>query len=797
MFTRFFTAIALLRNTLLVREKFRQLVNVKVQGLNQKYPEKRLTQPQARWPDRLMLLFVQLFSCCFWTKSSKSVFKIKRLVPKTEFGKSLAGFIIGIVLSLIYYWILTFMLHAERHVTTSLVLPFLFLMSLGLGFSQRIRLLSLVSIATVCSSTGRVIIFAYILLLLYRGPMANLSENASEMGVAISCAAQKAEAAGKEYAKKLADNFDPLVDVYRNIENATNTMIDRIQEKVEKVEETINALRDTLGSFDFEGFTAFDFWPAILNNEIVKHILGKFWWNLAKDALKAIGLWPKLDVTSVTDKVKHQLVVAKNRTVDHFRVGIKFDRIFIHNNTHSKNMTLVMKAVVHDVKTQVSWIWQLISLFSFLNPLLTFLVLIRAILYVRSYKKKLHYDNVYITSRVKKIDFQRSKMQLQTILPLMPDEAVRYMDPLSLRLTIFEKRKLFIGLTVILSYTSMAATYMLLDWLLYESVHLLEVHQNDFDVQVEGPICLKTQTGSDSSAVDQFYTDVLDSAPDLCSQNSTETKADEVRDTVSQCFPSPIEPDYDLYRRIALLLLFCLVTTLIESYTLRIRHVACDYYLPDRGDQRAGWLYNTILARRGDMAHFLQDQFKARLGFKGIERVTFMERLIATIPILRLCTSSHHIFCTSCGKRFDAEADLHELRRCESTANCPGMFCDRCVDLMDNTCSVCSKKIELPDSDISEEEDSEIDAPDHESESNSNRLENDPDLTRVRKNMKRLGNEFAHTNLYERQTDNEPEVPIERDMSPFSENIFQQLFNEAGVTEEEMKRMSATARKHV
>lgn len=736
-FVSFMTGVSLIRNTLHVRHKFQQLVDIKVQGYNGQYAGTHppLRRPQNGLLDQVIGCFISPATC--WNKLTCCCTIPRPSLPDSEWGKSVTGLVIGLLISWLYFWILVSVLRAPRSLSAPTGVTVLLTLSLGLAFVQRMRLLSLVSLATVCSSTGRVIVFAFILLLMYRGPIANVTENAVQLGKAMGCSAAEAGQAAKHELAKVREHGRPIALFYRQLNDSVNRHVERIQQKAKKVRQAATEMRDAakeiadlmpdMPAFEGNLLSGLYRWGTwYIPDNWINKIAGAYVrakWSGFKSQVRA-------SADRIHMRTKHQV----NRTLEKYRVNIAVDRQLNHSSTQNKNWSDILSAIASDIESQTRWIGQFFLFLRLFHPLLTLLVLVRAVLYVRAYRKKLHFDNCYITWRLHKIDASRAQVpNCETLLPLTAAEAAQYMHPLSLRLTVFEKRKLVIGLMVIGSYLVFAGTYMLADWSLYQSVQLVSRHRGDFSVQVQAPQCTFGQ-----GDMDQLYADIDQSIGTACSSgDQIMNKTQETVAEMAQCFPSPSEPDYDVYRRIGLLLLICLITTLAEAYTLRLRHAACDYFFPERGDQRAGWLYNSILALRGSFASVLADRYRARLGFHSVETVSLMDRLVATVPCMRLLQSSDLVFCARCGKRGQADEDWDECDSCRAVR-----YCARCVSLLNNVCSSCQEAIAVPDSDLSLEEDSEG------AEDDWQAVEVLPaDVQAMRKKMRRLGHQFTRTGV--------------------------------------------------
>ena len=80
----------------------------------------------------------------------------------------------------------------------------------------------------------------------------------------------------------------------------------------------------------------------------------------------------------------------------------------------------------------------------------------------------------------------------------------------------------------------------------------------------------------------------------------------------SACLPVPSPPDYGAYRTIIAIYILCLFLAVLEAYGLRMRRAVAACYYPKRERQRAVWLYNQILFKRGSFFKFARRQIRRK-----------------------------------------------------------------------------------------------------------------------------------------------------------------------------------------
>lgn len=160
------------------------------------------------------------------------------------------------------------------------------------------------------------------------------------------------------------------------------------------------------------------------------------------------------------------------------------------------------------------------------------------------------------------------------------------------------------------------------------------------------------------------------------------------------CLPHPSEPDWTAYRTIAGLFTLCFLLVLTEAYLLRLRHIICGYYYPERERERIAWLYTHILRRRGRV-HELGGHERGA----GGDQEGLLLRLMARLPLLRRLLSSCYKTCVSCGATLAARDP--RLALCDS---CGATYCQLCHQGASNRCVVCFKTLRFGGQEGSSEE---------------------------------------------------------------------------------------------
>ncbi|GFU04269.1 DC-STAMP domain-containing protein 2 [Nephila pilipes] len=120
----------------------------------------------------------------------------------------------------------------------------------------------------------------------------------------------------------------------------------------------------------------------------------------------------------------------------------------------------------------------------------------------------------------------------------------------------------------------------------------------------------------------------------------------------------------------------CFILALTESYGLRLRHVVCGIFYPEREKLRAVWLYNHILRTRGGMRRFLRRAVRKKVfGDDTLESISFLDRLAGQSRLIAKILQAlgrSKVYCVSCGEPGKPD-DYENFKKCESSA-CKGQI---------------------------------------------------------------------------------------------------------------------------
>ncbi|CAG7837127.1 unnamed protein product [Allacma fusca] len=291
------------------------------------------------------------------------------------------------------------------------------------------------------------------------------------------------------------------------------------------------------------------------------------------------------------------------------------------------------------------------------------------------------HDNQYITDGMVRMDLRRRMLGKQGIFPLNHAESKEYVQVWSLRRLKSEKSKFRRQVFMVATSSIPTIIYIFIDSTLY-SLLLLIQHLGKY---VNNAQVLSNTTGPGNFNHTEGTTE--NPLPKLSRRINSLLEFD-----LSDCVPTPRVPNFGRDAIIGLLLLFCIVSTAFEAYGLRLRHVICGHYYPERQISRDRWLYMHILNSRGSFFKYAKTHVLAKLtgdDNENVFRVGCVQRFIDKCPRGRtLCAllSVNRKQCFLCGKSADLD-DHDEFQNC---SECKAVYCSDCFHHLKRECPVCS-----------------------------------------------------------------------------------------------------------
>lgn len=136
----------------------------------------------------------------------------------------------------------------------------------------------------------------------------------------------------------------------------------------------------------------------------------------------------------------------------------------------------VATAIVHDFDVRKRMIDDVIT---FIKRGLSF-IFIRIILDAQNYHEKyltdIEFDNIYVSMYFRRIDLRRKLRGSMSILPLKKVEGLKFVDPYGIKQSKMERRNLIGQMMKLILELLTVTSFVLLDRLFYETLHLIRRH---------------------------------------------------------------------------------------------------------------------------------------------------------------------------------------------------------------------------------------------------------------------------------------------------------------------------------
>lgn len=635
--------------------------------------------------------------------------------------KSCLGFLGGMVLTFLWFLIMVYQLEYSPPASFVTCLLLGAVLTIGLAFSDAVRCMTLITIPGIFSSTGRNILLGVLLVLVLGGPMENFSHNVQVMAETSACGQQVAYNATQNLVDTATAPISSIVDTlqltlngiielvsklknaFQNVQDLFSEILAAVERVFDWLDSIVNMCDDTMSSpynrcmnvFNDAEQKCRDVMPVGFLCDIVGAISAVC--NIAR-VTEVICTITQCIADFVGETISSNIDFAMSDLYDMFYFNVTLDYHYSLSVNSSQTWDDVRESIQSEIESRlVLFDWaQDWSRYALLFTM-TWLV-VKALLYKHGFLTKDRYDNQYITSSLETLEEKRASKGKETLLPLTWQEQEKYINANSLRLAKSERKKMIIGLVLLSASLLNCGFYLALDYGLYWLLTMIREHG---DLTVTSSTSGHLQLHVEGEGVLSDIYRALITQFDSMGQSPTYI------DTTN-CLPNPQCPDLNTYRIIGTLCLICIFLVLFESYGLRIRHIVAGCYYPVREKERAVWLYNHILRRRGGFVKFLRRKLRDKSENEAeSKKVSVLQRLAAVSPrlgkILRtfgLVQNTQH--CLACGISETGEEDFIH---CDN--KCNAAYCQECFADIQNVCTVCMNPVEYGDfSDISEEVDS-------------------------------------------------------------------------------------------
>ena len=368
-----------------------------------------------------------------------------------------------------------------------------------------------------------------------------------------------------------------------------------------------------------------------------------------------------------------------------FRFKIKSNLDISGSINISKNASTVVTEIQEDLFSRTQ---PILDFFTSLNNILILSLLFlffKSLFYVKNYRTKDRYDNIYITGAFEKFDEECKKKGYKTVLPLKEREKTKYIFTRSKVLSMIEVMRLKKGLVKFGYHMVISALVFGFDFVLFYVLRLLSDYA-DMALTVEGLNIVQIDVQGRG-----FLSGILRFMVNNMNLNSTYN----VTFNFTTCLPKPNQPDYSTAVGILFLYVIALFCTLLQGYGKRVRRKIASSFYPEQEVARIHYLHEKIIHGRLTFRAWMKELvFRRRKEHGVMERVTlrgFLASRFRCFEMFCSCLLPVRRACNCC----DALARSGMVFRKCLNKRCNAVFCGECFAQMKNHCFVCETKQEI------------------------------------------------------------------------------------------------------
>ncbi|XP_072943000.1 protein sneaky-like [Epargyreus clarus] len=663
---------------------------------------------------------------------------------KCRWLKSVLAFAAGFALGHLYYIYLLRDIPFPYHMRFYGWLVLSLLLGIGNVISIQLRCTSLLLLPMYCGKPGRGVLKAVVLIYVIAGPVTNMGLNAKEVVRVFACSAELSYNLTKTKYSMVAgplkialfglkSEIAELKDTFRSIQKVTGPIQHEIedfteQEKIRIENDHIDAMlgnsyRSNVIDKKYSSRTS-DKKELLHQNKYLKKTEYRCEHQMSQgvyNCLKACTLLYNVccyvrseDPAAFCQPLRLPYVCNLSYLEDNFtcnslrqvdpglgegyaflkRIKNEFTRnpncikmqnkiSYVQDLYDNQDAKETGKLVMHAFKEKNMIMQSVITVVNICLALIFFRIVFAAQNYHDLYLTNIEFDNVYVTSRFKRIDLKRKKRDKNSLLPLKKMERNKYVDVHSMSYIPSERSNLLTQMLKVMLEVVTATTFVMLDRLFFEALDVVRQHAGQESQQEMGDLKIEVEgTGSLADMVRK----VLDGL-----RNPRMIKR-----VTNVCLPRPRAMPTIYYFKIYGGYLWILLLLYLNPYTLRLRRLICSYFYPNREKQRILHLYNDILKKRLKMqktlrrkavrtvrAHYLSGENLLSL------RIRYPQVLgwLAILPMARMQ-------CMICGdtEPRNGPSYLEGWYSCTSS-KCPFVYCAECWREAGGRCLACDPRL--------------------------------------------------------------------------------------------------------
>ncbi|XP_065222555.1 DC-STAMP domain-containing protein 2-like [Planococcus citri] len=529
---------------------------------------------------------------------------------------AILGFIGGIILSYAYFFMSAVVLDMSTYSAFYVSAFLCIFLTIGMAFFEGVRCVVMSVLPETCTSRARAMLISIALFLLISGPGSNILFNTRQLTDTIACTQEQVGAIShnltelykkpirimKQGISYLMKSIKPVIDKLKSIVSWIKDAVLTIARIIKKVSKWLAVFKincHTIGGIPLEICTrTIDKWLKSCEDTFWKEVCSPIkiltWICFPFKTIATICAIKNFIKENIFDVLK-----AKIKDLGHFLKTIFYVKVSFHHSynfktNQSKSLRDVYKGVHESQKQRLQFFLGIIHFMKFVLGMYIAYVLITAFIYRYRFFYQTRYDNRHVNQFLIDLDTKRATINRQTLFPLTASEKTTYVALSSLRLTALERRSFLRGSVYLIMACLKTSFIFLIDVFLFFILDLVHNH---------GRISFyfgrdKSIFGAEGSGF--FYT--------LYSlfNNLFNVFDIELRFDTGPCLPQAIPVDYLVYQRIAVIMGFAWVMSLMQPFALRFRNYVMSNYYPHIARRRAVWLYNHILQTRGVFSQYVR-----------------------------------------------------------------------------------------------------------------------------------------------------------------------------------------------
>ncbi|CAL8248980.1 unnamed protein product [Lota lota] len=624
-----------------------------------------------------------------------------------EAGRSLAGFLCGLLLATLYGSTVLLLQGGELWfcVYSTAALALLASFSMGLFASARANVMLM--LPTLLSAKGRMVLVFFILVLLLTGPLANILHNFERAADSLVCGAELAQNNTQEVMQRTAAPLMPVLDTIRELTSNARSVAGRVHRFVEALTDNTRhiarTLRNVLHFLVDIGDVCNDRMgqpyrkcSALFDaaRDDCKQLLGVF--NFLCDivdgfrplcGLARAGQLFCVIPSYVAEHLKKRLaapaVAAFARMKQEFEFTVQADVTFDLDLNSSRSLQQASQDLLREVSLEVRRFQGWGHLLTYLGVLLLVLAYLKAAWYRQQYLHEDEFDNVFITHEFEEEDERGASEGRPSVLPLNRRERGIYISSVWGCLTPREQWEALLLLLSSLRHAAPGALLLLLDLLVSWSLHLL-LDQVQGDLIARPPVLVGVEVKGEGYAADIFK-DVVASFNVLQTGN--------ISILSRKCLVKPSAPNYSSYLLIGVLYGLYMLLTVTGSYFQRFRRLICAYHHPAREHERVRFLHTHILDQRRILGNALRSSVTRTMDSRGgggggggskEQLFSLLLRVPGGSHLSRMLGGSA-LTCLTCLEKGAAP----DMVTCP-LLQCKALYCQGCSGTLGNICVLCS-----------------------------------------------------------------------------------------------------------